>query len=419
VKKKLNIGFVSTRFAGTDGVSLETAKWARVLNDLGHDCYYFAGESDLAEDRIYIVPEAHFNHHIIKTLNVDLFDDYKRSSKTSGEVQRLRYFLKGYLYRFIKKFNIDILIIENALSIPMNIPLGLALTELIAETTIPTIAHHHDFSWERERFSVTAAQDYLRSSFPPTLYSISHVVINSYGGSQLGLRTGVSSTLIPNVMDFESPPPGKDGYSADLRSVLAIGDDEYFLLQPTRIVPRKRIQLSIELVRRLRYKAVLVISHASGDEGDAYATYLREYAELVGVRLVFAAQLIKQERGKQKDGSKIYTLEDFYQEADLVTYPSTIEGFGNAFLEAIYYKKPVFMSGYEIFKTDIKPKGFKVVDFDDFITDDIVRRVEDILLNPDSVKDMIEYNFALGRKYYSFSALKERLTALLKPYDGS
>ena len=36
-----NIGFVSTRFAGTDGVSLETKKWAEVL---GVDVQAFAKE---------------------------------------------------------------------------------------------------------------------------------------------------------------------------------------------------------------------------------------------------------------------------------------------------------------------------------------------------------------------------------------
>ena len=44
---------------------------------------------------------------------------------------------------------IDLIVPENALSIPMHVPLGMAITELIAETGIPTIAHHHDFYWER------------------------------------------------------------------------------------------------------------------------------------------------------------------------------------------------------------------------------------------------------------------------------
>ena len=44
------IGFVSTRLAGTDGVSLETSKWVTVLERLGHTCFYFAGQSDWPAD---------------------------------------------------------------------------------------------------------------------------------------------------------------------------------------------------------------------------------------------------------------------------------------------------------------------------------------------------------------------------------
>jgi len=56
-----------------------------------------------------------------------------------------REFLKAKLYDFIKKFNIDILIAENILPNPENLPLGLAFTEIVAELQIPTIAHHHNF----------------------------------------------------------------------------------------------------------------------------------------------------------------------------------------------------------------------------------------------------------------------------------
>lgn len=149
--KQHRIGFISTRLAGTDGVTLEAKKWANILNDLGHNCFYFAGECGMPAEISYVVPEAHFNHPEILDLNEDLFDNYTRSSETSGKIQSLRYFLKKRLYEFIKKFDIELLIVENALSIPMNIPLGLALTELIAETSIATIGHHHDFGWERSR----------------------------------------------------------------------------------------------------------------------------------------------------------------------------------------------------------------------------------------------------------------------------
>jgi len=35
----MRVGFVSTRLAGTDGVSLETRKWADVAQRLGHEVY--------------------------------------------------------------------------------------------------------------------------------------------------------------------------------------------------------------------------------------------------------------------------------------------------------------------------------------------------------------------------------------------
>ena len=62
----------------------------------------------------------------------------------------------------------------------MNVPLGLALTNFIVETGIPTIAHHHDFYWERDRFAVNAIGDFLGTAFPPTLPTIQHVTINSF-----------------------------------------------------------------------------------------------------------------------------------------------------------------------------------------------------------------------------------------------
>ena len=43
------------------------------------------------------------------------------------------------------------------------------LTELIAEQDLCTIAHHHDFAWERQRFATHRADDYLAAAFPPPM----------------------------------------------------------------------------------------------------------------------------------------------------------------------------------------------------------------------------------------------------------
>ncbi len=417
---RIHIGFVSTRFSGTDGVSLETEKWASVLNSLGHECFYFAGESDRAAERSLLVPEAHFKHPQILSLNADLFDDYTRSSETTGTIQSLRYQLKQRLYEFVLNYALDLLVIENALSLPMNVPLGLAITELIAETQIPTIAHHHDFAWERTRFSVSAAADYLNAAFPPTLPSITHVVINSFAARQLALRTGVSAVLVPNVMDFDNPPVEvEDSVTGELRAALGVGADQYLLLQPTRIVPRKRIEHAIELTRRLELDSVLVITHKSGDEGSEYMTHLRNYAQLMQVEVVFGSEIVNHKRDDLPNGRRVYSLGDAYQAADLVTYPSTIEGFGNAFLETIYYCRPLVISTYEIFKTDIQPKGFEVIGFEEFIQDDTVEAARQCLLTPEVGHRMAEHNYEIGRRYYSFTILESQLGVLLNRSLGT
>jgi glycosyltransferase involved in cell wall biosynthesis len=160
----------------------------------------------------------------------------------------------------------------------------------------------------------------------------------------------------------------------------------------------------------------LVISHASGDEGSAYQDYVLEYARLMSVRVILTADVVSHHRGRTPDGRKVYGIGDIYRQADLVTYPSRVEGFGNAFLETIYYRRPIVMSTYEIFRTDIQPKGFRVIGFEDFISDDTVHQVRHVLQNPELAAEMTEYNYGLGRIYYSFHTLESRLKAVISEW---
>ena len=416
--KLKNIGFISTRLCGTDGVSLETAKWAKIFEEEGHLCFYMAGELDTPPQRSLLVKEAHFKHPVIREIFNECFNSVRvRKPSTTKKIHEIKNTLKEKIYKFIKDFEIDIIIPENALAIPLNIPLGLAITEVIAETGIPTIAHHHDFFWERKRFLTNAVWDYLNMAFPPHLPFIQHVVINSSADNQLSLRTGISATIIPNVMDFDNPPK-IDEYSSDIREALGLKDDELLILQPTRVVKRKGIEHSIELVKRLGMKAKLVISHASGDEGYEYEQRVKEYSSMMGVDTLFVSDIIKPYRGKTENGKKIYTPQDIYTHADLVTYPSNFEGFGNAFLEAIYFKKPIVVNNYSIYAIDIKPKGFKVIELDDYVNSEAVELTKKILTDPDLAREMVEYNYELGRRYYSCSILRQRLKVLLSNCFG-
>lgn len=408
-----NVGFISTRFAGTDGVSLETEKWARIFEKEGLTCYYFAGELDRDPENSYLVPEAHFQHPPIKELTRRCFGVERRSRELTSRIQAFTGTLKDHLYAFIEKYHIDLLVAENSLTIPLNIPLGLALTELISETGIKTIAHHHDFFWERQQFMVNAVWEYLNMAFPPHLPSIHHVVINSSGDNQLSLRTGISSTVIPNVMDFENPPQPIDEYAADVRKALGLKNYELLILQPTRVVKRKGIEHAIEFVHRMGARAKLIISHASGDEGHDYERRVWEYSRMLDVDTVFVSQIINDKRGRTKDGRKIYTLDDIYPHADLVTYPSNFEGFGNAFLEAVYYRKPIMVNNYSIYSSDIRPKGFSVIEIDGYVTKSAVQLAKKVLRDEDFRKQMVEHNYAVASQFFSYRVLRQKLKALI------
>ncbi len=413
-----NIGFISFRISGTDGVSLETMKWARVLEQMGHNCYYMAGELDLPEERSLVVPEAHFTHEEVRRLYAMAFDAALRPRELTTGLHALRETLIDAMYGFVEKFDLDLIVPQNVLTIPLNISLAMAITEFIAETGIHTIAHHHDFFWERKRFLRNCVWDYFNSCYPPHLNSIEHVVINSSAQNQLALRTGIAATLIPNVMSFESPPATVDEYAGDVREALGIEEDELLVLQPTRVVQRKGIEHAIELVSLLNMKAALVISHASGDEGYEYEERVRRYAKMLGVKALFIQDIINDHRGRTPDGRKVYALQDIYPHADLVTYPSLQEGFGNAFLEAIYFRKPILINNYSIYFYDIKPKGFDVIEMNDYITNETVEQTRAVMQNPSRVRAMVEKNYQLGLKYYSYTVLRQKLENLLGIFFG-
>jgi len=413
------IGFVSTRFAGTDGVSLESAKWAHVLWDFDCKSFWYGGLLDRDPESSHCVPEAHFEHSENLWLNERIWGEHQRTPVVSRRIHEMAAYLKTTLYDFVERYDISVLVAQNALTIPMNLPLGVALTEFITETRIPAIAHHHDFYWERTRFSVNSVSDYLDFAFPPRQSGIQHVVINEGAQEELAWRKGVSSTLIPNVFDFEGAPPEPDEYTKDLRAELGFADDDIILLQPTRIVPRKGIEHSIKLLEALKEpNAKLVISHAAGDEGYEYRNMLAELAQDSGVDLRFIDDRIGDLRKKNAAGQKMYTLWDLYPHVNFVTYPSLYEGFGNAFLEAMFFRLPILINRYAIFARDIEPKGFSLPLMDGYLTRQVVDEVRRLLEDDEYRRQTVDHNYAVAKRFFSYALLRRRLRTLITNVSG-
>lgn len=420
--RALRIGFVGTRFAGTDGVSLEAEKWADVLREMGHDVYYFAGIVDRPAQKRRVVEEAFFGHPDVSVISEAVFagsGSVGRPGTVSRSIDDITAHLKKQLYAFVRDFELDMLLPENALAIPMHIPLGLAITQLAAETGMPMLAHHHDLPWERQRFLVSRADDIISTAFPPPLRNVRHVCINSTQREQIARRIGRNARVIPNVMDFGTSPPPPDEVSAGLRSELGLAADDLLVLAPVRVIPRKGIEHAVELVSRLDRPARLVISHETGDEGMEYEERVRTFARLLDVDILWAADRVSDERGRLPDGRPTYTLGDMYDAADLVAYPSLIEGFGNAYLEAVYHRRPVFMNRYAVFDIDIRPLGFQNIEMNGFLTEASVEETRALLDDAPRIEEWTDVNYELGSRHFSLEVVRRGLRAeLSEMFEG-
>ncbi|NLX11343.1 MAG: glycosyltransferase family 4 protein, partial [Chloroflexi bacterium] len=400
----MRIGFVATRLAGVDGVSLETAKWVAVLRRMGHEAFYCAGELDADGPPGMLVPEMHFQHPMVQGIQRRAFDGTAILPDLNAEIQQQADGLASRLYAFIEDFRLDVLVVQNASAIPMQLPLGVAIHDVIEKTRIPAIAHHHDFYWERERFMVNRIPHVLRHAFPAVLPSIQHVVISTVMQRELEIRYGVEATYIPNVFDFEHPPAPPDEFSQGFRADMGFGADDVIFLQPTRLIARKGIERAIELVEMLgqRRPYRLVITGESSDEPGPYFEWLFDQAVRSRVPVYFIGDRVGSQRG-EVNGERIYALWDIYPQADIVTYLSRYEGFGNALIETLYFKRPLIANTYMQYRSDIKPAGVQAIEVNELVRPGTAVEVLDLLDDPARIERMVEHNYQVGLEHFSYA----------------
>ena len=407
----MNIGVIATRLAGTDGVSLESAKLVKIAEQYGHTVFYCAGELDSHLTGLSD-PRLHFEDELAKSLHDRAFMEKETAVTLLPDIHQRAAELKRPLHQFFTQFNIDFVIVQQAFAIPMQLPLAQALTEVLAERNLPCLAHNHDFYWERVRFLESDISPFLDEYFPPALPKLTHAVINSLAQTALKERRGLDSFVIPNVFDFATPPPGIDDFNADFRQAIGLTDDDWLILQPTRVIPRKGIELAIELLHQLNDpRAKLVITHEAGDEGLDYLHELQAQAKARQVDLRYVPEVIDDQR-RVENGKKIYSLWDAYPHADLVTYPSFIEGFGNALIETVYFGLPAVVNRYPVYSIDIGPLGFQFAEINEEIALETVETVRGWLEHPETAVPLTTKNYALGNKYFSYETLADLLAPM-------
>ncbi len=423
----MKIGIIIGRLGGVDGVALETEKWIEVLHRMGHKTFIISGqyeERTIDPDRETLVPEMSFfsPESYWGQKKAFFYPDYNEEELLE-HIELYSLIIYKKIIEWVHEKGIELLISENASALPSHLEMGSAIKKAVLHLGIPTITHDHDFAWEREdRYVSPHAQinKLVADIFPLRAPNSVHAVINTNAAKTLKEKFNRESVIVPNVMDFDQPFGIKTGKNNCLHQNLGFQCDDILLFQITRVVRRKGIETAIRLLDKLEDQRIkLVITGNYND--DAGSKYYYELIELIhklnlGNRVSFAHHLFNNKGLVQKENSINYSLSDAYSQATACTYFSTYEGFGNAFVEAVLAKRPVFVNNYEpVYWPDIGSKGFKAVMIENSeLTDEAVEEMKNIIYDPAVRKEIGEYNFQLGKKYFSYDTLREKLNGLIE-----
>ena len=423
----MNIGIIIGRIGGVDGVALETEKWIDVLKAMGHQVFTLSGqfqERPMDPDSESLVPEMSF-------FSPESFWSQKKAffyPETNQEelIEHLNLYSK-VIYKkimlWIQERKIGLLISENASALPSHLEMGMAINKAVHKTGLPTITHDHDFAWERgDRYISPHKEinDFISEVFPLRAPSSVHAVINTHAANTLKERFGREAINVPNVMDFDQPFGLLNQKNENLAEHMGFRNTDLFLFQITRIVRRKGIESAIRLMHELNDKKIklIITGNYADDAGSAYYNELvNQIHELkLGEQVSFAYHLFHNKGLSNGNGEVRFSLSDAYAKATACTYFSSYEGFGNAFVEAVLARRPIFVNNYEpVYLPDIGSKGFRTVMIEHGeLNDQAVKDMAEIIYNPSLASEIAEYNFNLGKKYFSYDTLREKLEKLIE-----
>ncbi len=443
--ENFRIGIISGKMGDVDGVSLEVNKWIQILTGQGHTVFTIAGryknpveavpaENQFTLERIrfdsdlqkYYEKHAfpHLHEHPAQVNDVNKKDVIENITSEGSVVAH-------ELYDYIKESDIDFIIGQNTNAMPMTLLGGMGIYKLSTERRVATIFHHHDFWWERSRFSNNNIEPLLTKIMPPADLGIEHIVLSSYAAHILRSLKRVNPEIIPNCENFDDPVT-IDDYNSDFRKEFGFSEKDFLIVQPTRIVRRKRLEDSLELVSLLARKypdlknrVHLIVSLYQGDEPDrSYVQEINRTAHQKGVPLHLIADRVSSVRGLNEAGKKLYTNRDVLAHADIVTYLPIWEGFGNALIEAITARAPIVTTTYLVYKTDIMGIGLNNIEIRNnydqdgrlVINDQTLDEMYFIMTHPVERKEIVDRNFEIARRNFGFDTLRLKLNSVIADY---
>ena len=331
---------VSFRLGEADGVSVVAATWQRALRDLGLTVRTVAGEGPVDV--------------IVPGIALGATPDARTEAQLHAAFDGCRF-----------------VVVENLLSIPMNLPASRVVARVLAGR--PAVLHHHDPPWQRERYAHI-------TELPPTDPAWVHVTINDLTRDEMAER-GIDAVTVYNAFDTDEPL----GDRAGTRAALGFAPDELVAVHPVRAIGRKNIPLAIGLAEALGATYWL-----SGPVEEGYGDELARHIARARCRVVH-------QRCDDRPG--------LYAASDIVLFPSTWEGFGNPPVEAAIHRRPVIVSDYPV-AAELRAMGFR------WFRPGDVHAAKAFLEHPDPA--LLDHNARVAREHLSHPRLVERLRTVLE-----
>jgi glycosyltransferase involved in cell wall biosynthesis len=330
------VAVLSFRLGVADGVSVAAAQWVTALRRMG--C------------RVRTVAGAGAADHLVPGLAFD--------TRCPARSRELVAALRG----------IDLVVVENVCSLPMNPPVTEALAHALRGRR--AVLRHHDLPWERERYA------HLRG-WPPDDPSWRHVAISQHSATELA-RRGIDATAVYHGY-ARIPRHGN-------RAAGPVPWHQRLLLQPTRAIPRKNVAAGIALAQ-----AIDAVYWLTGAAEEGYGPQL--------------AELLARARCPVRRGLPGgLRMADAYAAADAVVLPSTWEGFGLPLIESALAGRPLAVSDYPAAR-EVARLGFTWFPVDD------PAPLAAWLADPDPAP--LASNRALARHHFGPDALATRLSDTL------
>jgi glycosyltransferase involved in cell wall biosynthesis len=331
------------------GVEEVVRQQAQLFHRYGHSVKIIAGTGRQFSEEIHF----EFNP-LLSSRNEEILKALEGEATASEEIEEIAHTIFGYLKGTLSGY--DVLIAHNVLTMHFNIPLTMALHLLAAEKSINVVSWNHDspYFYEDHPVKIDAKKWSILKRYNP---DISYVVISESREKDFRRLYGTDSalTFIPNGID------PIDFFSLDHSTFKLIMENNLFeaeliLVQPSRLHPRKNIELSIEVIKALQdlgiHAKLLLTGAYDPHEGKAvdYYKMLEKLAQSLHVEkdIIVVAEY-RFENGERLEADRII-MRDLYLISDLLFLPSKQEGFGIPLLEAGMIKLPIVCSDIEPFR---------------------------------------------------------------------